>query len=57
LDTRYCGIAKLRPETRIAGQISIITLRTANAQISQNGTSKENSGRMRPTIPESAIRS
>ncbi len=56
-DTRYCGIANDRPVTRIAGQISIIALRPANAQISQNGTSSEKNGSWRPIIAVTSIRS
>src|SRR5512133_2565502 len=36
--TRYCGIANDTPVTKMAGQMSIMALRPANAQISQNGT-------------------
>lgn len=55
--TRYCGIAKDRPVTRMAGQISHIALRPAKAQISQNGTSSEKKGSWRPIMPDTAIRS
>ena len=43
-ETRNCGTAKLTPATRIAGQISFIPLKPANAQISQNGTRTEKKG-------------
>src|SRR5678815_1408882 len=49
-ETRNCGIAKHTPATRIAGQISSIPRKPANAQISQNGTSNEKNGNCRPTI-------
>ena len=57
LDMRNCGIAKLSPETRIAGQISIIPLRPAKAQMSQKGTSTEKKGNWRPIMAVTAIRS
>ena len=57
LDTRYCGMANDRPVTRMAGQISIIALRPAKAQISQNGTSSEKNGSWRPIMAVTAIRS
>ena len=56
-DTRNCGIAKLTPATRIAGQISFMPRQPANAQISQNGTRTEKNGSWRPTIAESCSRS
>jgi hypothetical protein len=37
LDTRNCGIAKLTPATRMAGQICKVPRHPANATISQNG--------------------
>src|SRR5690349_14578239 len=37
-ETRNCGIAKVTPATRIAGQICTMPRQPANAQISQNGT-------------------
>src|SRR5882724_10158291 len=37
-EIRNCGIANDTPQTRIAGQISIMPRKPANAQISQNGT-------------------
>ena len=49
-ETRNCGIAKHAPATRIAGQISSIPRKPANAQINQNGTSSEKNGSCRPTI-------
>src|ERR1700752_5159206 len=49
LEIRNCGTAKETPVTRMAGQISFMPLKPANAQISQNGTISENSGRCRPT--------
>ena len=57
LDTRYWGIAKETPHTRMAGQISIMPLRPANAQISQNGTSTEKNGSWRPIMAVTSIRS
>ena len=57
LDTRYCGIAKDRPVTRMAGQISIMPLRPAKAQISQNGTSSEKKGNWRPIMAVTSCRS
>ena len=57
LETRYCGIANDKPVTRIAGQISIIALRPAKAQISQNGTSSEKNGNWRPIIAVTSIKS
>ena len=56
-DTRYCGIENDSPVTRIAGQISIIALRPAKAQISQNGTSSEKNGSCRPIIAVTSMRS
>ncbi len=43
--------------TRIAGQISIMRLNPANAQISQKGTSIEKNGSWRPTIADKVLRS
>src|SRR3546814_515907 len=43
-ETRYCGIAKERPATRSAGHTSIVPLRPAKAQISQDGTITEKNG-------------
>ena len=45
------------PVTRMAGQISHIALRPANAQISQNGTSTEKKGSWRPIMAVTSIRS
>ncbi|MCY1520113.1 hypothetical protein D9M68_548840 [compost metagenome] len=56
-DTRYCGIANDTPVTRMAGQISIIALRPAKAQMSQKGTSSEKNGSWRPIIAVTSIRS
>ena len=52
-EIRNCGIANDRPHTRIAGQISIMPRRPANAQISQNGTISEKNGSCRPTMAPS----
>ena len=41
----------------MAGQTSIMALRPAKAQISQNGTISENSGSWRPTMADSSITS
>ena len=57
LETRNCGIAKLRPVTSAAGQTSHMPLRPAKAQMSQNGTSTEKNGNCRPTIADSSITS
>jgi len=57
LDTRYCGMANDTPATRMAGQISIMPLRPAKAQISQNGTSSEKKGSWRPIMAVTSIRS
>ncbi|MNS97896.1 hypothetical protein D3C72_1322450 [compost metagenome] len=57
LETRYCGMANDRPVTRIAGQISIMALRPAKAQISQNGTSTEKKGNWRPTMAVTSMTS
>ena len=46
-----------RPVTRMAGQISIMALNPAKAQISQNGTKSEKNGSCRPIIPDSCSRS
>src|SRR5690242_6425581 len=56
-ETRNCGIAKHAPATRIAGQISSMPRKPANAQINQNGTSSEKNGSCRPTIALSCFRS
>ena len=56
-DTRYCGIANDRPVTKIAGQISIIALRPANAQINQKGTNNEKNGSCLPIMAVTAIKS
>src|SRR6185437_775147 len=56
-ETRNCGIAKHAPATRIAGQMSSIPRKPANAQINQNGTSSEKNGSCRPTIALSCFRS
>ena len=50
LETRNCGTAKLTPATRIAGQICNVPRHPANATISQNGTTTENTGNCRPII-------
>src|SRR5579864_8363968 len=52
LDIRNCGIANATPVISTAGQISIIRLKPANAQISQNGTISEKNGSWRPTIAD-----
>ena len=52
-EIRNCGIANDRPQTRIAGQISIMPRRPAKAQISQNGTISEKNGSCRPTMAPS----
>src|SRR5258708_4114101 len=44
LDTRNCGIAKHAPATRMAGQISSMPRKPANAHISQKGTISEKNG-------------
>src|SRR4051812_22811521 len=49
-EMRNCGTAKETPQTRIAGQISIMPRQPAKAQISQNGTISEKNGNCRPTI-------
>ena len=54
LEIRNCGIAKVTPVTRIAGQIPLTPFQPAKAQISQNGTSTEKNGSCRPTIADSA---
>lgn len=41
----------------MAGQISVIALRPAKAQINQNGTINENSGSWRPIMAVTSIRS
>src|SRR6266702_3912799 len=51
-EIRSCGIAKVTPATRIAGQTSIIPLKPTNAQTSQNGTRMQNGVRMRPAMAE-----
>ena len=50
-------MANDRPVTRMAGQISIMPLRPAKAQISQNGTSTEKKGSWRPIIAVTWCRS
>ena len=57
MEVRNWATAKLRPVTIMAGQISIMALRPAKAQISQNGTISENSGSWRPTMADSSITS
>ncbi|XHO04031.1 hypothetical protein ACEQUB_00898 [Ralstonia syzygii] len=57
LDTRNCGMAKVTPATRIAGQICSMPRKPANAQISQNGTSTEKNGNWRPIMAERSFRS
>src|SRR5512139_2281363 len=54
---RNCGIAKLTPVTRIAGQIPLTPFQPEKAQISQNGTSTEKNGSCLPTMADSAISS
>src|SRR5690348_14234572 len=53
LEIRNCGTAKETPVTRMAGQMSHMPLRPANAQISQNGTITEKNGNWRPTMAPS----
>src|SRR2546427_3322994 len=50
-------MAKDTPVTKMMGQISIMALRPAKAQISQNGTSTEKNGSWRPTMAVTSIRS
>ena len=57
LDTRYCGTAKARPLTSTAGQTCTMPRKPAKAQMSQNGTMRENNGSCRPIMPESSSRS
>src|ERR1700754_2499497 len=45
-----CGIAKVTPVTRMAGQTSFMPRQPANAHTTQNGTINENTGNCRPTI-------
>ncbi len=45
-----CGMAKVTPATRIAGQTSSMPPKPAKAQISQKGTRMQNGARMRPVI-------
>ena len=52
-EIRNCGTAKETPVTRMAGQMSFMPLKPANAQISQNGTISEKNGSCRPTIAPS----
>ena len=56
-ETRYCGIAKETPATRIGGQTSSILRKPTKALISQNGTITEKNGSCRPTMPLSSCRS
>src|ERR1041385_8263792 len=56
-ETKNCGTANATPATSIAGQISIIPRKPANAQINQNGTINEKNGSWRPTIALSDFRS
>ena len=53
LEIRNCGTAKETPQTRMAGQISIMPRKPAKAQISQNGTISEKNGSCRPTMAPS----
>src|SRR5580698_9670915 len=55
-ETKNCGIAKNTPATNTAGQTSSIPLNPAKVQISQNGTSTEKNGSIRPAIPLSCTR-
>src|SRR6266481_1275176 len=57
LDTRNCGIAKHAPATKMAGQISSMPRKPANAHINQNGTISEKNGSWRPTIALNCLRS
>ena len=43
---RYCVAEKVTPETRIAGQISIMAPKPAKAQMSQNGIRRSKGTRM-----------
>src|SRR5258705_13692313 len=52
-EIRNCGTANETPQTRIAGQISIMPRLPANTQISQNGTIREKNGNWRPTMAPS----
>src|SRR5476651_2162810 len=52
-EIRNCGTAKETPVTRMAGQISHMPLRPANAQITQNGTISEKMGSCLPTMAPS----
>ena len=52
-EIRNCGIANDTPQTRIAGQISRMPRKPANAQINQNGTISEKNGNCRPTMAPS----
>ena len=54
--TRNCGMAKLSPATRQAGQTSIIPLNPDIDHTSQKGTITEKKGSWRPTIAESCSR-
>ena len=56
-ETRNWVMAKLTPVTRMAGQISHMALRPANAQMSQNGTRREKKGSCRPIMADSFITS
>src|SRR5450830_1778166 len=57
LDSRNCGMGKLRPVTSKAGQICFMPFQPAKAQISQNGTSSEKKGNWRPIMADTAARS
>ena len=48
--TRNCVTPKLTPAVRHAGHTSSMLLRPAMAHTSQNGTTKLNTGRIRPTM-------
>src|SRR5262245_49410164 len=51
---KNCVTPNDNPQTRAAGQISLVARQPANAQISQNGTITENTGSWRPTMAPSA---
>ena len=56
-DTRYCGMAKLTPQTSSAGQTCHMPRRPAKAATTQKGTISEKNGSCRPIIPDSSSRS
>jgi len=55
-EIRNCGMAKLTPATRMAGQIAIVLRMPQNVITSQKGTITEKNGSCRPTMADSVSR-